>query len=189
MTSGIRSWSIDMKLLDPLYASRTVNEMITTWLNWLLHVNTSAELIQAGDNTLHSEIHIHVNWIRNKEELPEQWKEPIVVPIHTQGDKTVVISYRGISLLSTTYKIVSNILLSRLTPWVDEMFGYRRCGFQHNRSNTDQIFCIRQVLEKQWEYNGTVHQLFIDLKKACDSVRMYYTAFSLNLVCQRNYLF
>jgi hypothetical protein len=26
-------------------------------------------------------------------------------------------------------------------------------------------------LEKKWEYNGTVHQLFIDFKKAYDSVR------------------
>jgi hypothetical protein len=36
---------------------------------------------------------------------------------------------------------------------------------------TDQIFYIRQILEKKWEYNGTLHQLFIDLKKAYDSVR------------------
>jgi hypothetical protein len=35
----------------------------------------------------------------------------------------------------------------------------------------DQIFYIRQILEKKWEYNGTVHQLFIDFKKACDSVK------------------
>jgi hypothetical protein len=30
---------------------------------------------------------------------------------------------------------------------------------------------MRQILEKKWEYNGTVHQLFIDFKQACDSVR------------------
>jgi hypothetical protein len=34
-----------------------------------------------------------------------------------------------------------------------------------------QIFYIRQILEKKWEYNGTVHQLFIDFKKAYDSVK------------------
>jgi hypothetical protein len=33
------------------------------------------------------------------------------------------------------------------------------------------IFCIHQILEKKWEYNETVHQLFIDLKKVCDLVR------------------
>jgi hypothetical protein len=35
----------------------------------------------------------------------------------------------------------------------------------------DQIFCIHQILEKKWEYNQTEHQLFIDFKKAFDSVR------------------
>jgi hypothetical protein len=27
------------------------------------------------------------------------------------------------------------------------------------------------MLEKKWEYNGTVHQNFIDFKKASDSVK------------------
>jgi hypothetical protein len=31
--------------------------------------------------------------------------------------------------------------------------------------------CIRQILEKKWEYNEAFHQLFIDFKKAYDSVR------------------
>jgi hypothetical protein len=33
------------------------------------------------------------------------------------------------------------------------------------------MFCIRQGLEKKCEYNGTIHQLFIDFEKAYDSVR------------------
>jgi hypothetical protein len=52
-----------------------------------------------------------------------------------------------------------------------EVTGDHQCGLQHNRSTTDQIFCIHQILEKKWEYNETVHQLFIDLKKAYDLVR------------------
>jgi hypothetical protein len=35
----------------------------------------------------------------------------------------------------------------------------------------DQIFYIRQILEKKWEYNGTLYQLFIDFKKAYDSIK------------------
>jgi hypothetical protein len=35
----------------------------------------------------------------------------------------------------------------------------------------DHIFCIRQVLEKKWEHNEAVHQLFMDFKKAYDSDR------------------
>ena len=33
------------------------------------------------------------------------------------------------------------------------------------------VFCIRQILEEKWEYNGAVHQLFVESKKAYDSVR------------------
>jgi purine nucleoside phosphorylase len=34
-----------------------------------------------------------------------------------------------------------------------------------------RFFYIRQILETKWEYNGTVHQLFVDFKKAYDSVK------------------
>jgi hypothetical protein len=33
------------------------------------------------------------------------------------------------------------------------------------------IIYIGQIQEKKWEYNGTVHQLFIDFKKAYDLVK------------------
>jgi hypothetical protein len=108
--------------------------------------------------------------IWNKEELPHQWKESIVLPIHKKGDKTECSNYQGISLLPTSYKILSNILLSRLIPYADEIIGDHQCGFRCNRSMIDQIFYIRQILEKKWAYNGTVHQLFIDFRKAYDSV-------------------
>ncbi|KAJ4431566.1 hypothetical protein ANN_20165 [Periplaneta americana] len=59
----------------------------------------------------------------------------------------------------------------RLAPYVDEIIGDHQCGFRRNRSTIDQIFCIRQIMEKKWEYKGTVHQLFIDFKTAYDSVK------------------
>jgi hypothetical protein len=93
------------------------------------------------------------------------------VPIYKKGDKTDCSNYRGISLLSTTYKILFNILLSRLTPHAEEIIGDHQCGLRCNRSTTDHIFSYRQILEKKWEYNEAVHQLFIDFKKAYDSVR------------------
>jgi hypothetical protein len=46
-----------------------------------------AELIQAGGETLHLEIH-KLKLIWNKEELPHQWKVTVVVPIHKKGNKT-----------------------------------------------------------------------------------------------------
>jgi hypothetical protein len=53
-----------------------------------------------------------------------------------------------LSVLSTTYKIIPNILLSRLTPYGEEITGEHQCGFRSYRSNTDHKLCISQILEK-----------------------------------------
>jgi len=63
------------------------------------------------------EVHKLITSIWKKEKLPEEWKESIIIPIHKKGDKTDCSYYRGISLLSTSYKTLSNILLSRLIPY------------------------------------------------------------------------
>jgi hypothetical protein len=46
-----------------------------------------AELIRAGGETLCSEIHKLKCPTWNKEKLPEQWKESIIVPIYKKDDK------------------------------------------------------------------------------------------------------
>jgi hypothetical protein len=79
-----------------------------------------------------SVIYKHINSIWNKEELPDQWKESIIVPIHKMGYKTDCNNYDGISLLSTSYKILSDILLSRLSPYVYDIVGNHLCGFRRN---------------------------------------------------------
>ncbi|KAJ4428691.1 hypothetical protein ANN_25684 [Periplaneta americana] len=108
---------------------------------------------------------------RKKQLVTNPYNKPLIVPVFKKGDKTNCSNFRGISLLLTAYKILSNILLRTLTPYVDEIIGDHQCGFRRNRSTIDQIFCILQIMEKKWEYKGTVHQLFIDFKKVYDSVK------------------
>jgi hypothetical protein len=85
------------------------------------------ELIQAGGEILRSKIHKLINSIWNKEKLPDQWKESVIIPGHKKGEKTDRSNYCGISLLSTSYKILSNILFS--SPYIDEITGDLQCGF------------------------------------------------------------
>jgi hypothetical protein len=100
-----------------------------------------AELILAGGDTLHSEIH----------KLIELEQRRIATPLERvkKGNKTDSSDYQGISLLSTSYKILSNILLARLTPYAEEIIGDHQFGFRCNRSMTDQIFCIQLILGKK----------------------------------------
>jgi hypothetical protein len=90
------------------------------------------ELIKGGGEKLCSEIQKLMCSKWNKEELPQQCKESIIVPMRKKGDKTDCNNYQGISLLSTAYKILSNILLARLIPYVNEIIGDHQCGFRRN---------------------------------------------------------
>jgi hypothetical protein len=52
-----------------------------------------------------------------------------------------------------------------------QIIGEHEGGFWCNRSITDWIICILQILEKKWEYKNKEQQLLIDSEKAYDSVR------------------
>ena len=54
-----------------------------------------AELIKAGGRTICLESHKLITSIWKKEELPEEWKEVIIVPIHKKGDRKDCNNYRG----------------------------------------------------------------------------------------------
>jgi hypothetical protein len=66
-----------------------------------------AELIKAGGRIIRSEFHKLIISIWNKEELPEEWKESVIVPIYKNGDKTDCSNCRGISFCQLHTKFYS----------------------------------------------------------------------------------
>jgi hypothetical protein len=148
-----------------------------------------AELIQAGGETLRSEIRKLIKLIWNKEELPRQWKQSIVVPIHKKGDKTDCSNYRGISLLSTSYKILSNILLARLTPYADEM---KLLGITNVDFGVIDVRLVKfSISGGYWRKNGSImaqyiSYLWISRKPMIQLGGKCYTVFSLSLEYPEN---
>ena len=47
----------------------------------------TAEMIKVGGSTIRCEIHKLIIAVWNKEELPGEWKESIIVPIHRAGSQ------------------------------------------------------------------------------------------------------
>jgi len=86
-----------------------------------------AEFVEAGGRTIRFEIHKLIISIWNKVEFSEDWKDSIIVPIYKKVDKIDCTNYRGISILPDLYKILSNILLSRLTPHTNEIIRDHQC--------------------------------------------------------------
>jgi hypothetical protein len=52
-----------------------------------------AELIKGGGRIIRSEIHKLISSILNREELPEEWKESVSVPIYKKGSETESSNY------------------------------------------------------------------------------------------------
>jgi len=112
-----------------------------------MYSSNLAHLNQAEGKILSYEIHKHIRYILNKN-------------CHSNGKYLflytfikAVINWTALIIqeyhsLTTSYKIVPYILLSKLTLYVDETTVNHHCGFWHNISTTDQIFCICQILER-----------------------------------------
>ena len=86
------------------------------------------------------------NMIMEEKRLPVEWKKAIIVPIF----KNKGSNYRGISLISVSSKVFMRVLLNRIKPKVEEGLREEQAGFRSGRSTVDQIFALRQVLEKRW---------------------------------------
>jgi hypothetical protein len=66
-----------------------------------------AELIQAGGKILLAAIHKLINSVWNKDDLPDQWKESIIVRVHKKGDEADCNNCRGVILHTKFYRISS----------------------------------------------------------------------------------
>lgn len=119
------------------------------------------EMIRATDTSTMSVIHEITN-IWDKEELPGELGVGVICPLHKKEDQLVCGNYRGITLLNTIYKILSNVLCERLRPYAEKCIGAYQAGFKGGRSTIDQIFTLRQILEKTREYGIDTYHLFID---------------------------
>jgi len=87
-----------------------------------------------------------------------------------KNDKCDCKNYRGISLLSAPGKVYTKMIQERLKRYVNRIDAEEQAGFRAGRGTIDQIIVMRQLSEKFYEKNRTLHNNFIDFKQAFDSV-------------------
>jgi len=92
------------------------------------------------------------------------------MPNSKKGDTMVCQNYRGISLLNTSYKILSNILLNRIKLYSREIIGEYQSGFMPGRSTVNQMHTIKQIVDKSHEFDKDMYLLFVDFRQAYDSI-------------------
>ena len=105
-----------------------------------------------------------------EQRVPAEWRDALLVPVPKNGDLSLCGNWQGISLLDVMGKLFARVLNDRLQLVVEEVVSDTQCGFRTGRGCADMIFCVRQLVEKAIEHNTKIFLLFVDLRKAYDSV-------------------
>ena len=102
--------------------------------------------------------------------LPLDWQTHIIKPIFKSGDKCNVANYRPISLLPTISKVLERIIHNKIAGHICEKISPFQFGFLPSRSPIKQLLSLTSVIQNAFEANDSVDCVYLDFKKAFDSV-------------------
>jgi hypothetical protein len=113
---NVHGVNVDVLTVEPLVPEPSAFEFELAFEEQKSHKSPGidqipAELIKAGGPTIRYEIHKHVISICNKEKLPEDWKESVIVTIYMKGAKTDCSNYGGISFCQLRTKFIEHFAL------------------------------------------------------------------------------
>ena len=129
-----------------------------------------AELLKSGGSAVIDWLTELLEEVWSTRQIPQEWKDATLVPLHKKKDKKICDNYRGVALLSVPGKVLALIILERLQTIIDPQLLEAQCGFRKECGTVDQIWIVRQVVESAKEYHIPVCMSFVDLTKAYDSV-------------------
>ncbi|KAL3683240.1 hypothetical protein R1sor_001262 [Riccia sorocarpa] len=128
----------------------------------------SVELLKwCGPNTINLVLNLACS-----EGIPGNWVQRRVVPIYKAGPKREPNSYRTIMIASLFSKLLGRLLEARLSRWGEEheVRAAAQTGFRKQFCTLDHALVPRILCEQARRTKRTLYVLFIDLKKAFDSV-------------------
>ena len=122
--------------------------------------------------------------------FPDRLKVALVVPIFKSGDKHSFTNYRPISLLPLFSKILEKILHSFIISYLDDhnILQNLQFGFRKKHSTYMPVALLVEEITKTLEKNEKVVGLYLDLKKAFDTVNVNILLRKLNAIGLRGAL-
>ena len=127
-------------------------------------------MVKCAGLTFFEHFHSLVCQVWEHGSVPQDWRDAELVPIPKKGDLSRCDNWRGIALVDVVGQVVGRLIQNRLQELAEDVLPETQCGFRRGRLCTDQIFAASQVVEKFYEHRTNGHLIFVDLKKAYDSV-------------------
>ena len=121
---------------------------------------------------------IALQWLLNmynhcieQKTVPNIWRKAKVIAILKPGkDPDNPKSFRPISLLCHTYKLLERIILNRIVDLIDEQLNNEQAGFRKGKSTTGQLLNLTQHIEVGFQERKVTGAVFVDLTAAYDTV-------------------
>lgn len=103
---------------------------------------------------------------------PRSWKTSVVIPLFKGGNKqkSNIDSYRGISLIPSISKIFEKLVDIRLNDLISNFPNKQQTAYQKNISSIHASFNLQEVVNHYRERNTSAKVVFLDSKKAFDTV-------------------
>ena len=104
------------------------------------------------------------------QQWPQDWKRSILIPIPKKDSTKECANHLKIALISHASKVMLKILHSRLQHYANQELPDVQAGFRKGGRTRDHIANIRQIIEKEREFQKKISLCFINYAKAFDCV-------------------
>ena len=99
--------------------------------------------------------------------VPCTWLHAEITSIYKKGSRSLASNYRGISIGTNMSRIFCKVIIDRLKDAYENSISNTQFGFRKNRSTTDGIFIMKNIIEK---YKDPFIAVYIDLTAAYDHI-------------------
>ena len=122
-------------------------------------------------------------------QIPSQWKNALIIPIHKKGNRNVPSNYRPISLTSSFCRIFETIISHKIMQHLlaNNLLTPLQFGFIPNKSSSSQLLTCFFDWLTAFANNLTTDIVYTDIAKAFDSVshpKLFATLQSYGLNCE-----
>ena len=104
---------------------------------------------------------------------PARWQIATLIPLcKNSGDMSDPHNYRMLAMMNTLPKVFEKVLETRMRRWAERVgvLCDHQGGFRKERSTTDQIFILNELITSRLESKLETYTCFIDVAKAYDRV-------------------